>query len=137
MVLAPLRTHEAMQHFLSNFLQQKVQIDLRNQSCVRVRVTLLLQIMTIVDLPGKADAAILKDNMEAFVPFDLENDPVLADAGISDVAATVRSTRGLCAFAENRRLAEAPGQGTESAATRFMHPFIILYTYIMAHRDTN
>ena len=77
--------------------------------------------MTIVDLPGKADATILKDNMEAFVPFELENDPLLVDAGVSDVAASVRSTRGLCTFAENRRLAEAPGQGTVSPSLHFMY----------------
>ena len=77
--------------------------------------TMFLQVMTIVDLAWKSDATILKSNMDEFVPFDLENDPLLVDAGVSDVASSVRSIRGLCTFTGNRRLAEAPGQGTVSS----------------------
>lgn len=65
-----------------------------------------MQVLTLVNLPKETDAAIMKANMESFVPLELENDPVLADVDISNLSASVRTIRGMCTATEYRRLAE-------------------------------
>jgi hypothetical protein len=81
----------------------------------------VMQVLTVVNLPVdvQASAHILKADLESFVPFELENDALLADLDVSGISAAVRSVQSKCTYSENRRLAEsAPGPGNFHTAQK-------------------